>query len=98
MHERPRADERGFNFRTRVANGRPRHPRGNFSAANSLVSVSLTALFVSRGCVMLLTPNREKVLRAERRYFYLRAGQLRELLFPGAKDGSFMRGLLRGLE
>lgn len=47
---------------------------------------------------MLLTPNREKVLRALRRYFYLRASQLRDLLFPGAKDGGFMRGLLRGLE
>jgi hypothetical protein len=44
---------------------------------------------------MTLTTRDLDILRAERRYFYLRAAQIRDLIIPHDRDGSITRGRLR---
>lgn len=46
---------------------------------------------------MSLTPNRVRVLRFLRRYYYARASQVRAALFPQDKDGSVTRENMRKL-
>lgn len=46
---------------------------------------------------MTLTPRQIEILKALRRYFYLRTAQIRDLVIPADKDGSITRECLRGL-